>query len=170
MVAQVAGLPLLVLLPGPAGPSECVKSLRLIALALRGRQDTQAIAELLDTFSGGHCYLVEYLVADVLAAQPEPLQEFLLQTSVLGRLTASHSDPVTGQTDGADLLEQVERANLLLLPLDVPHDTPDDGAAQWYRYHALFAEAMRHEACRLGDDSLRTCSASRSQVCTRAAL
>jgi LuxR family transcriptional regulator, maltose regulon positive regulatory protein len=63
-------------------------------------------------------------------------------------LTSSLCDAITGRTDSASLLEQLERANLFLLPLD--------GAQQWYRYHALFAEAMQHYARRrLGEARLR---------------
>src|SRR5438045_7852981 len=101
------------------------------------------------TFTGSHRHILEYLVADVLSSQPERLQEFLLQTAFLNRLTGSLCDAVTGRNDGGPMLEQMERANLFLIPLDE--------TAQWYRYHALFAEAMQHEARRrLGEDYLRS--------------
>src|SRR5947208_13876990 len=104
---------------------------------------------MLGTFTGGHRHILEYLVADVLSSQPETLQEFLLQTAFLNRLTGSLCDAVTGRNDSEHMLEQLERANLFLMPLD--------DAGQWYRYHALFAEAMQHEARRrLGEDYLRT--------------
>ena len=104
---------------------------------------------MLVTFSGSHRHVLEYLVADVLSTQPEALQEFLLQTSFLNRLTASLCDAVTGRNDNERMLEQLERANLFLIPLD--------DAGQWYRYHALFAEAMQHEAQRrIGEDNLRS--------------
>src|SRR5262249_5941803 len=80
--------------------------------------------------------------------QPESVQEFLLQTSFLSRLTSSLCNAVTGRDDSATILEQLEHANLFLIPLD---DTQ-----QWYRYHALFAEAMQHYAQRrLGEGRLR---------------
>src|SRR5262249_55080043 len=83
------------------------------------------------------------------------LQNFLLQTSVLSRLTGSLCDAVTGRTDSARMLEMVERAGLFLLPLG--------GAIPWYRYQTFFAEAMQHEARRrLGDDALRACSSRAS--------
>jgi LuxR family transcriptional regulator, maltose regulon positive regulatory protein len=85
----------------------------------------------------------------VLSSQPESLQEFLLQTAFLNRLTGSLCNAVTGRNDSELMLEQLERANLFLIPLD--------DARQWYRYHALFAEAMQHEARRrLGEDHLRS--------------
>ena len=126
-----------------------VTGLRLLALALQGRENTRDLEHMLGTFTGGHRHILEYLVADVLSSQPETLQEFLLQTAFLNRLTGSLCDAVTGRNDSEHMLEQLERANLFLIPLD------DTG--QWYRYHALFAEAMQHEArSRLGEDYLRT--------------
>src|SRR5581483_10377471 len=96
------------------------------------------IEQFLATFSGTHRHILEYLVTEVLMTQPEPLQQFLLQTTMLERLTGSLCNAITGRNDGDALLEQLERANLFLLPLDE--------SGQWYRYHALFAEAMQHEA------------------------
>jgi LuxR family maltose regulon positive regulatory protein len=126
-----------------------VAGLRLLALALQGRTDSRGLEHMLVTFSGSHRHVLEYLVADVLSSQPESLQEFLLQTAFLSRLTGSLCDAVTGRNDSEHTLEQLERANLFMIPLD--------DVGQWYRYHALFAEAMQHEARRrLGEDYLRS--------------
>jgi LuxR family maltose regulon positive regulatory protein len=126
--------------------------LNLMALALQARPDSGEREHFLATFSGSYRHILEYLVGDVLNAQPEPLQTFLLQTSGLSRMTGSLCDAVTGRNDGESVLEELERANSFLLPLD--------GSGQWYRYHALFAEAMLHEARhRFGDDELRACYA-----------
>jgi LuxR family maltose regulon positive regulatory protein len=120
--------------------------LRLVALALQGRQEAQEIEQFLATFAGSHRHILEYLT-EVLSAQPGPLQEFLLQTTFLSRLTASLCDAITGRNDSGLMLEQLERANLFLAPLD--------GAGQWYRYHGLFAEAMHQYAQRrLGEGGL----------------
>ncbi len=90
-------------------------------------------------------------MAEVLRSQSEPLQLFLLQTSVLSRLTGSLCDAVTGSHDSERLLEALERGGLFLESLDE--------AGRWYRYHALFAESMGTEARRrLGDDRLRALS------------
>jgi LuxR family transcriptional regulator, maltose regulon positive regulatory protein len=122
--------------------------LRLVTLALQGRRDLAEITEFLHFFTGSHRHVLDYLSGEVLAAQPEALQDFLLQTSLLHQLNASLCNAVTGRADSATLLEQIEAANLFLTPLD--------GARQWYRYHTLFAEAMRHAAqLRLGDVHLR---------------
>ncbi len=124
--------------------------LHLITLALRRHTESQEQERFITTLTGGYRPFLEYLVSDVLNMQPEPMQTFLLQTSVLKRLTASLCDMVTGRSDSQLLIEQIERANLFLEPLD--------GAGEWYRYHSLFAEAMQHEARRrLGVEALRHC-------------
>ncbi|MBO0777607.1 MAG: hypothetical protein J2P37_02155 [Ktedonobacteraceae bacterium] len=124
--------------------------LHLAALALRRHTESQEQERFITTLTGGYRPFLEYLVSDVLNMQPEPLQTFLLQTSMLKRLTASLCDMVTGRSDSQLLIEQIERANLFLEPLD--------GAGEWYRYHALFAEAMQHEARRRsGVEELRRC-------------
>lgn len=121
--------------------------LRLVTLALQGCTSPQEIERFLTTFTGGHRHILDYLVTEVLSTQPEPLQQFLLQTTIQPRLTAPLCDALTGRDDSARLLEQLERANLFLVPLDE--------SGQWYRYHALFAEAMQHEARRrLGEETL----------------
>lgn len=125
--------------------------LRLVALAVQGRKDSQEIEHFLTTFSGSHGHVLEYLVEEVLSVQPELRREFLLHTAFLSRLTASLGDAVMGGTDSALILEELERANLFLIPLDE--------AGQWYRYHALFAEAMQHYARQyLGEARLRRLS------------
>jgi len=130
--------------------------LRLLALSLHKCKSQQEIEQSILTFAGSHRPLLEYFVTEVLNAQLEPLQTFLLQTTVLGRLTGSLCDAITGRSDSEQLLETLDRANLFLEPLD--------GAGQWYRYHALFADAMEQEARhRLGEDALRELSHKASQ-------
>jgi LuxR family maltose regulon positive regulatory protein len=128
--------------------------LRLAMIALRGRSQGE-IELLLDAFSGSQPPVADYLVAEVLQAQPEPIQSFLLETSILSRLTASLCNAVGMRNDSAELLAWIEQANLFLLPLDEIQG--------WYRYHALFAEAMQHEAYRrLGEGAVRACLARAS--------
>jgi LuxR family maltose regulon positive regulatory protein len=122
--------------------------LRLLALALQGRQDTGAINIVLANFVAGRRGIGDYFVTEVLNNQSETLQLFLLQTSFLGNLTASLCDSVTERNNSQALLELLEQANLFLEPLD--------GVGLWYRYHALFATAMQNEARRqLGDRAVR---------------
>jgi len=127
--------------------------LHLVKLALQ-RTTTPAQGEQrLPLFTGSNSSFQEYFVTEVLDLQPEPVQQFLLQTSILTRLTASLCDAVTGQHNSQDMLTLLERANLFLEPLDTAALHLPPAARQWYRYHALFSEAMRNEARRrLGED------------------
>ena len=106
--------------------------LQLLGLSLQG--DT-APARLLDEVSGSQRYILDYLIEEVLRRQPSAVQTFLLRTSILERLSASLCDAVLEQTNSQELLEFLERANVFVVPLD--------GQRRWYRYHALFAEALR---------------------------
>ena len=106
--------------------------LQLAALSLRGHTDITAFVE---GFSGSHRFVLDYLAEEVLDRQPEPLRAFLLETSVLARLSGPLADAVTGRTDSQALLEQAERANLFLVPLD--------DERRWWRYHHLFADLLR---------------------------
>src|SRR5581483_8889498 len=112
-----------------------IAGLELAALSLR-KQD-QLSAWITD-FGGSHRYLLDYVQQDILSRLPHSLQNFLLQTSVVSRMNAALCQAVTvGMTQDAcqRMLEEVERANLFVVPLDEQR--------QWYRYHDLFREALR---------------------------
>src|SRR5215216_1355561 len=109
-----------------------VAGLQLAALSLQGRINPAAF---IDGFSGSHRYVLDYLTEEVLDGQPDHLVRFLLETSILERLCGPLCDAVTGRADSQALLEQVERANLFLVPLDEVRG--------WWRYHHLFAELLR---------------------------
>ncbi len=104
-----------------------VTGLQLIALAL------QESVTLPEAFSGSQRYLVDYLADQVLSRQPAEIQEFLLQTAVLNQFNASLCQQLTGQPC-QQLLEQIEAANLFLVPLDAER--------RWYRYHHLFGDFL----------------------------
>jgi LuxR family maltose regulon positive regulatory protein len=106
--------------------------LQLAALSLQGHLDIDAFVH---SFSGSHRHVLDYLTEEVLDRQPEPLVGFLLETSVLERLCGPLCDAVTGRVDSQRLLEQAERANLFLVPLDEVRG--------WWRYHHLFADLLR---------------------------
>src|SRR6266699_1074998 len=117
-----------------------IAGLQLAALSMQGRKD---IPGFLEAFTGSHRYIIDYLVEEVLARQSEPVQTFLLQTAILERLRGSLCEAVMGvmrepggEASGQAMLEQLEQANLFLVPLD--------DERRWYRYHQLFAEALRH--------------------------
>ncbi len=99
---------------------------------MQGRDD---VAGFIAGFAGDDRYIVDYLVEEVLHRQPEQVRSFLLQTSILGRLSGPLCDAVTGQDGGRAMLEALDRGNLFLVPLD--------DRRQWYRYHHLFADVLR---------------------------
>lgn len=109
--------------------------LQLAALAARGRTGGGDLGTFVDAFSGSHRFVLDYLVEDVLGNQPDDVRAFLLDTSVLDELAGPLCDAVTGRGDGQGTLEHLERANLFVVPLD--------DRRQWYRYHHLFADALR---------------------------
>ncbi len=86
-------------------------------------------------FTGSHRFVLDYLIEEVLARQPENARRFLLQTSVLRRLNGDLCAAVTGEGDGQAMLEYLERNNLFLIPLDQER--------YWYRYHHLFADLLQ---------------------------
>ncbi|MEW6730603.1 MAG: LuxR C-terminal-related transcriptional regulator [Acidobacteriota bacterium] len=113
-----------------------VAGLQMAALSLRKcPQNSAAIARAIGTFSGQHRYVVDYLAAEVMRQQPTHIRDFLQQTAILDRLTASLCDAVTGQTNSEAILAQLEHGNLFLISLDEQR--------QWYRYHHLFADFLR---------------------------
>ena len=108
-----------------------VAGLQLAALSMQGRED---IPGFIRAFAGDDRYIVDYLVEEVLQSQPENIRNFLLQTSILDRLSGPLCNAVTYQADGKRLLDTLERGNLFVVPLD--------DKRQWYRYHHLFAEVL----------------------------
>jgi len=109
-----------------------IAGLQLAALSMQGRQD---ISDYIKTFAGDDRHIVDYLAEEVLNHQSEQIQNFLLQTSILNRLSGSLCDFVTNQKGGRKRLEELERANLFILPLD--------NKRRWYRYHHLFADLLQ---------------------------
>ncbi len=108
-----------------------IAGLQLAALSMKGQQDVHGFIQ---AFAGDHRYIVDYLAEEVLRRQPEPVRNLLLQTSILERLNGSLCDAVTAQAGSASKLEQLQRGNLFLIPLDDKRD--------WYRYHHLFADVL----------------------------
>ena len=109
-----------------------VAALQLAALSMQGRDD---IGGFIAGFAGDDRYVVDYLAEEVLQRQSDRVQIFLLQTSILGRLSGPLCDAVTGQGDGKAMLEALDRGNLFLVSLD--------DRRRWYRYHHLFADVLQ---------------------------
>ena len=111
-----------------------IAGLQLAALSLRKRQDLSGFVK---DFAGSSRFVLDYVQQDILARLPVPLQDFLLQTSILTRMNAALCQAVTaagGPQESQEMLEEVERANLFVTPLDEQR--------QWYRFHDLFREAL----------------------------
>ena len=106
--------------------------LQLAALSLRGRTDA---AGFVAAFSGSHRFVLDYLADEVLDGQPGQVRAFLLETSVLERLSGELCDAVTGRSGSQAMLHHIERAGLFLVPLDEVRG--------WWRYHHLFADLLR---------------------------
>ncbi|MBV9310301.1 MAG: AAA family ATPase [Solirubrobacterales bacterium] len=108
--------------------------LYLAVLSMRGREDASGFVA---SFAGSDRRVVDYLAAEVLDERRKAELDFLLHTSVLDRFCAPLCDAVTGARDSRAMLDRIERANYFLIPLDPSHE--------WYRYHHLFGELLRHE-------------------------
>ncbi len=109
-----------------------IAGLQLAALSMQDRTD---VSGFIAAFTGSNRYILDYLVEEVLRQQPEDVQRFLLQTSILDRMTGPLSDALTGRTGGQVMLERLEQANLFIVPLAQDRT--------WYRYHHLFAQFLR---------------------------
>jgi LuxR family maltose regulon positive regulatory protein len=122
-----------------------ITGLQLTALSMQARDD---FAGFIAAFTGNHRYIVDYLVEEVLQRQPEPVWSFLLQTSILDRLSVPLCDAVTDREDSKRILQALERDNLFVVPLD--------DKRQWYRYHHLFADVLRAHAMEKQPDRIPT--------------
>ena len=126
-----------------------IAGLQLAAISMRGQKDTTSFIQ---SFTGSHHFVMDYLVEEILHQQPDRIQEFLLRTSILDRLCGPLCDAVildaansgqetSGQWPGGQAtvsqatLEYLEQANLFIVPLD--------NERRWYRYHQLFADLLR---------------------------
>ncbi len=109
-----------------------IAALQLAALSMRQRND---VSGFIRSFSGGHRDVFDFLAEEVLQRQTDRVQTFLLETSILERLSGPLCDTLTGRNDGQEMLERLERENLFIVALD------DDRL--WYRYHHLFAHFLR---------------------------
>jgi LuxR family maltose regulon positive regulatory protein len=108
--------------------------LYLAALSLRGHADPH---QFIAAFAGDDRQIVDYLAVEVLQAQTEAVRTFMLRTSILERLSGPLCDAVIGTTGSAELLAELERANLFVVPLD--------NRRHWFRYHHLFGRLLLHE-------------------------
>jgi len=111
-----------------------IAGLQLAALSMQGHQD---VTSFIQSFTGSHHFVLDYLVEEVLHQQSESIQTFLLCTSILDRLCGSLCDAVLldPSASGQETLEYLEHANLFIVPLD--------NERHWFRYHHLFADLLQ---------------------------
>ncbi|MBN1180304.1 MAG: tetratricopeptide repeat protein [Anaerolineae bacterium] len=109
-----------------------VAGLQMAAASMQGLDDA---TRFIHAFTGSDRYILDYLIEEVFHRQPDDVQTFLLHTAILDRLTSPLCDAVTGRSDSRAMLEQIERSNLFVAPLD--------NERRWYRYHRLFADLLR---------------------------
>jgi LuxR family maltose regulon positive regulatory protein len=138
-----------------------IAGLQLAAISMQGRQDVTAFIQ---SFTGSHHFVLDYLLEEVVEQQTQNVQSFLLQTSILDRLTGALCDAVrfgtaetpsspggtalTGQDDGQAILEMLEQTNLFIVSLD--------DERRWYRYHHLFADLLRQRLHQIQSEQIPT--------------
>lgn len=111
-----------------------IAGLQLAAISMRGNID---LTNFIQTFTGSHRFVMDYLVEEVLGQQSKNVQNFLLKTSILGRMCGQLCDAVlsTPSSSGQVTLEYLDRSNLFIIPLD--------SERRWFRYHHLFADVLQ---------------------------
>ncbi|HEX2182799.1 MAG TPA: LuxR C-terminal-related transcriptional regulator [Rubrobacteraceae bacterium] len=124
------------------GTEGWIAGLQLAAHALRGQEDGPV-----EALAGSARHVFDYLADEVLSRQPEDVREFLLKTSIVETLNGPLCEALTDTSDGQEMLERLERANLFLVPLDE--------GGRYYRYHHLFAAFLRERLRRVRPDAIR---------------
>ena len=112
-----------------------IAGLQLAALSIKGLKRSSDVTDFVNRFTGSNRYIQDYLADEVLQQRPKGTKDFLLQTSILNRLSGPLCDAVTEQKNSQAILEALESANLFIVPLD--------NERRWYRYHHLFADLLR---------------------------
>ncbi len=116
-----------------------IAGLQMAALSM---QNTNDVSGFITAFTGSHHYVFDYLLEEILGRQSPEIHRFLVYTSILDQLTAPLCDALLEGDDESTItrpssvmLEELEHANLFIVPLD--HEQ------RWYRYHPLFGELLR---------------------------
>ena len=117
---------------------------RLAAMSLSQAADRDGFVA---HFGGASRYIVDYLTEVVLNTLDEERHQFLLETSVLDAMCGPLCDAATGRQGSAEVLVELERANLFLIPLD--------DCREWYRYHELFADVLRNRLLQIDPERAR---------------
>ena len=139
-----------------------VAGLQMAALSMRGRQDMDSFIQ---AFAGTNRFIMDFMMEEVLARESQDVQAFLLQTSILNRLSGSLCDAVTGGTGGQAMLEALERRNLFVISLD-DGDAGGSGP-RWYRYHHLFSDLLQASLYHSGQERIAQLFTYAAEWCER---
>lgn len=120
-----------------------IAGLQLAAISMQGREDAN---QFIQSFTGSNRLVLDYLIEEVLNQQSEEIQDFLLQTSIVDRLSNSLCNAIVKTENSQQILEKLEHTNLFVIPLD--------NERQWYRYHHLFADLLRQRLLQTQPDLL----------------
>jgi LuxR family transcriptional regulator, maltose regulon positive regulatory protein len=115
-----------------------IAGLQMAAVSIQGRLKSQGLAgasRFIESFAGSNRFILDYLMEEVVGQQSEQIQDFLYNTSILEQLTAPLCDLLAGRQGSQAMLDQIEQANLFLIPLD--------DEKHWYRYHHLFRDLLQ---------------------------
>ncbi|MCL4562937.1 MAG: LuxR C-terminal-related transcriptional regulator [Chloroflexi bacterium] len=115
-----------------------IAGLQMAAVSMQRRliaEGPQGVSRFIESFSGSNRFILDYLMDEVILQQPAEVRDFLFATSIPEQFTAPLCNALTDRQNSQTILEQLERTNLFLIPLD--------DERQWYRYHHLFAELLR---------------------------
>ncbi len=115
-----------------------IAGIQLVVLMLKNRREDE-MDLVVSEFDGSSSYIIDYLVEEVLENEPAEIRDFLFRSSVLERMNSSLCDAVLQRNDSKEMLRQIEKKNLFLLPLD--------DKREWYRYHQLFADSLQNHLC-----------------------
>jgi len=122
-----------------------IAGLQLAAISIQGRENHTGFIK---SFTGGNHLVLDFLIEEVLGQLPESIQNFLLQTAVLDRLTGSLCDATICQENSQETLEMLDHANLFIISLDTEQ--------RWYRYHHLFADLLHRRLRQTQPDQIPT--------------
>ncbi len=109
-----------------------ITGLQLTALSIHNSKN---VSEFIQNLRGDNRYIMDYLIEEVLKTQSDDIREFLLQTSILEKFSASLCNAILNRNDSQFVIEQLEKNNLFVIPLD--------SEKKWYRYHHLFADLLK---------------------------
>lgn len=114
-----------------------------LQLAALSMQKQANLHKFIRTFTGSNRFILDYLFEEVYSQQGPEIQDFMVKTSILERLNPELCDAVLERNDSQTFLHNLEHANLFIIPLG--SGKRYKGPGEWYRYHQLFRDLLRHQ-------------------------